>query len=69
MNNAFRSKPMDVNIGKMMNTIINRRSMIFGLMIIGALLAFEIFNYSTTEFALNDVLGPLKFMGIKWATI
>src|SRR5512133_2521989 len=38
-------------------------------MIIGALLAFEIFNFSTTEFALKDVLGELAFAGMRWATI
>jgi hypothetical protein len=69
MNNAMSSKQFDLNLGKMMHTIINRRSMIFGFMIIGALLAFEIFNYSTTEFALSDMLGPLTFVGVHWATI
>jgi hypothetical protein len=39
------------------------------MMIIGALLAFEIFNFSTTQFALRDVLGDLTFAGIKWATL
>jgi hypothetical protein len=38
-------------------------------MIIFALLAFEMFNYSTTEFALTDLLGDLEFAGIRWATI
>jgi hypothetical protein len=33
------------------------------------LIAFEILNYSTTEFALSDLLGNLEFTGIKWATI
>jgi hypothetical protein len=46
-----------------------RRGLIFGAIIVGALLAFEIFNYSTTEFALSDLLGELKFAGIRWATI
>jgi hypothetical protein len=46
-----------------------RRGMAWGLIIIGALLAFEMFNYSTTQFALNDVLGDLTFAGIRWATI
>ncbi|MFZ5911175.1 MAG: hypothetical protein ACOYYU_14275 [Chloroflexota bacterium] len=45
------------------------RGAAWGAMIIGALLAFEIFNFSTTEFALNDVLGDLKFAGFRWATI
>lgn len=46
-----------------------RRGTAWGIIIIGALLAFEVFNYSTTQFALNDVLGDLKFAGIGWATI
>lgn len=46
-----------------------RRGLAFGLIIISALLAFEIFNYSTTEFALADLLGDLSFAGISWATI
>ena len=45
------------------------RGATWGIMIIGALLAFEMFNFSTTEFALNDVLGDLKFAGFRWATI
>ena len=43
--------------------------MAWGVIIIGALMAFEIFNYSTTQFALNDVLGNLDFAGLRWATI
>src|SRR5512140_584960 len=45
------------------------RGAAWGLIIIGALLAFEIFNYSTTQFALRDVLGDLTFAGFRWATI
>ena len=45
------------------------RGAAWGIMIIGALLAFEMFNFSTTEFALSDVLGDLKFAGFRWATI
>lgn len=46
-----------------------RRGLLFGLLIITALLAFEVFNYSTTDFALSDLLGDLKFAGVRWATI
>ncbi|MCF6277685.1 MAG: hypothetical protein L3J16_02920 [Anaerolineales bacterium] len=46
-----------------------QRGAAWGMMIIGALLAFEIFNFSTTDFALRDVLGELRFMGMRWATI
>ena len=46
-----------------------RRGALFGGILIGALLAFEVFNYSTTDFALRDVLGDLRFAGIRWSTI
>ena len=46
-----------------------RRGLAFGLIIVSALLAFEVFNYSTTEFALRDLLGDLNFLGVGWATI
>lgn len=45
------------------------RGAAWGVMIIGALLAFEVFNFSTTQFALHDMLGDLKFAGVRWATI
>ncbi len=53
----------------MLRTVTIRRGLAWGSIIIAALLAFELFNYSTTEFALGDVLGNLKFAGIRWATI
>jgi hypothetical protein len=46
-----------------------RRSLVFGSLIMVALVSFEIFNYSTTDFALGDLLGGLRFLGIRWATI
>ena len=69
MDSTARFKSFDINISNVLTTLVNQRSKIFGFMIIGALLAFELFNYSTTEFALNDVLGPLAFIGIPWSTI
>lgn len=41
----------------------------FGLVIVLALAAFEVFNYSTTQFALADLLGDLRFLGIPLATV
>jgi hypothetical protein len=46
-----------------------RRGLVFGVIIVTALFAFEMFNFSTTEFALEDLLGDLSFAGIHWATI
>ena len=45
------------------------RGALFGVIIIGGLIGFEVFNYSTTEFALADLLGPQQFAGLGWATI
>ncbi len=42
---------------------------VVGVLLIVALLFFEAFNYSTTEFALGDLLGNFNFFGIKWATL
>jgi hypothetical protein len=46
------------------------RGALFGSILLLALVAFEIFNYTTTDFALTDLLGGnLMFMGLRWATI
>lgn len=45
------------------------RGAAWGMIILCALLAFEVFNYSTTQFALQDILGNLTFAGFRWATI
>ncbi len=46
-----------------------QRGNLFGGILLAALLFFEIFNYGTTDFALRDLLGDLRFLGIRWATI
>ena len=45
------------------------RGLIFGGIILSALLSFEVFNFSSTEFALKDILGDLSFGPASWATI
>ena len=45
------------------------RGLIFVVLILFALLAFEVFNYSSTLFALTDILGTLSFGPLRWATI
>jgi hypothetical protein len=46
-----------------------RPSLAFVVLIFIALFAFEVFNYSTTDYAMQDLLGNLSFMGIYWSTI
>lgn len=64
-----RSGKQSLNINRITHKIGYSRGKLFGFLIIGALLAFELFNYSTTDFALNDLLGGLRFVNIRWATI
>ena len=47
----------------------HKRGLIFGVIILCALLAFEVFNFSSTFFALSDILGGLAFGPVKWATM
>lgn len=56
-------------LGSIFHRFRFRRGILWGFIIVGALIAFEIFNYSTTDYALGDLLGGLKFFGIPWATI
>lgn len=66
MNTNFRHNR---GVASMLRVVTFRRGMAWGVIIVAALAAFEIFNFSTTQFALADVLGTLKFLGIPWATI
>ncbi len=51
------------------HSLKKRNGGMYFLIILLALIAFEAFNYSTTDFALSDLLGDLRFAGIRWATI
>lgn len=46
-----------------------RGQTIMGLLFLVALLAFEIFNFDTTRFALSNFLGEAAFAGLRWATV
>ena len=64
-----RSGIQSLNFTRLTRRAKLSRGLLFGMLIMGALVAFEIFNYSTTDFALADLLGDLRFAGIRWATI
>ncbi len=64
MNRSF-----NIQLLPLLKKISLKRGAIFGSILISALLAFEVFNFGTTSFALHDVLGDLKFAGIQWSAI
>lgn len=43
--------------------------MVIGLLFLVALIAFEIFNFDTTRYALDNFLGGVTFAGVGWATV
>ncbi|MFV1857909.1 MAG: hypothetical protein ACC647_00980 [Anaerolineales bacterium] len=47
----------------------HERDLVFATIMVGALIAFELFNFGTTEFALTDLLGDLSLGFVSWATI
>jgi hypothetical protein len=65
----MNSRKLTYKTGHNNNKLNLQRGLIFGLIIFIALLAFEVFNFSTTEFALKDLLGDFTFMGVFWSTI
>jgi hypothetical protein len=57
------------NSAPLLRKITLKRGLLFGGIILSALLAFEIFNFSSTSFALHDIMGELSFGPFKWATV
>lgn len=73
MNTYRRNNNVGDGLKALWNNLVHNRKFnrgaAWGMMIIGALLAFEVFNFSTTQYALHDMLGDLTFAGLKWSTI
>lgn len=42
---------------------------VIGLVLVIALISFELFNFDTTKYALANLLGNVNFIGVRWATI
>jgi hypothetical protein len=64
-----RKRSSALEFSRVVHKIKPSRGLLFGVLILGALLAFEIFNFSTTDYALTDLLGNLRFTDVRWATI
>jgi hypothetical protein len=70
MQNAQTQKPFQFSLASYVPKIrLPERGAAFLSLIVGATVLFEVFNYSTTEHALGDVMGGLRFLDIPWATI
>ena len=65
--NLFNNKKFGMGNGRLGFDV--PRKTIVGIILLTALVAFEIFNFDTTRFALNNLLGGVSFWGIAWASI
>ena len=63
------NRSLNIQILPFLKSTAHKRGAIFGSILITALLAFEVFNFGTTSFALRDVLGDLKFAGMQWSAV
>jgi len=63
------NRPLSLNLFPFIKNTALKRGAIFGTILISALLAFEVFNFGTTSFALRDILGDLRFAGMRWSSI
>ncbi len=67
--NLTATRPGTPNPLSSLRKVKVRPNSVYTLIIILTLVAFEAFNFSTTAFALRDLLGDLKFAGMQWATL
>lgn len=69
----YRSNRPDILNERIPGILIRKISLsrlsIIGLLLVIGLLAFEVFNFDTTQFALLSLLGEVSFFGFRWATI
>lgn len=57
------------NFGISTASLEANKGLLIGIILFVALIAFEIFNFDTTQFALQSLLGNVTFVGLQWATI
>lgn len=58
---------INFNIGNSQELV--SRKVVVAVILAIALVAFEIFNFDTTQFALQNLLGDIRFAGVLWASI
>lgn len=52
-----------------LDTLHKIRRVVAGIILVVALGAFELFNFDTTRYALQNLLGNVSFLSVNWATI
>lgn len=63
------SQSIQTSYSKSLSAFKSQKGISYFVIMVLALVAFEAFNFSTTDYALSDLLGDLRFFGIRWATL
>ena len=67
-NGGGKPRPSQASNNILLGLNIPQKS-IMGIILVMALLAFELFNFDTTRYALSNLLGDVRFAGVSWAAI
>ncbi|WP_420645656.1 hypothetical protein [Candidatus Leptofilum sp.] len=67
-NNGATPRPLQSDNNALLGLNLPQKS-IMGVILVVALVAFELFNFDTTRYALGNLLGDVRFAGVGWATI
>lgn len=68
-NSGEKPRPLGTSNNNVLLGLKIPQKSIVGAILVVALLAFELFNFDTTRYALSNLLGDVRFIGVGWATI
>ena len=66
-NQYMRPQTIGTRLSSLTNSVPKKTAV--GFILIIALVAFEIFNFDTTQYALHNLIGDVRFLGMQWAAI
>ena len=66
-NQYVRTQTFGTRLSSLTNSVPKKTAI--GFILIVALVAFEIFNFDTTQYALHNLIGDVRFLGMQWAAI
>jgi hypothetical protein len=63
------SQSVKQSFSRSFTSLKSQKGLLYIVVTVMALIAFEAFNFGTTEYALTDLLGSLKIFGFQWSTL
>lgn len=66
-NQYIRNQTIGTRLSSLTSSVPKKTAI--GFILIVALVAFEIFNFDTTQYALRNLIGDVRFLGMQWAAI